>query len=130
MICGMYTVHAAVFCGLCLLSSDISKNISFDTGFIGNCIKGNLASMKFAPLRKNICQRKGVRWIVIVFWYFLCSSERTLTCFKSLGCFELDVFPSNYPLEVFRLGDQVKNIFRFRSPSRSLVLNFESVGDF
>ena len=42
IIYGIYTHHVAVFCGLYLLSSDVSKNISFDVGFIGNYIKGNL----------------------------------------------------------------------------------------
>lgn len=42
IIYGIYTHHVAVFCGLYLLSSDVSKSISFDVGFIGNYIKGNL----------------------------------------------------------------------------------------
>lgn len=44
IICGIYTHHVAVFCGLYLLSSDVSKNISFNVGFIGNYIKGNLVT--------------------------------------------------------------------------------------
>ena len=35
---------SAVFCGLYIFSSDVSKNISFGAGFIGNYTKGNLVT--------------------------------------------------------------------------------------